>query len=58
MKPIEDLVLKAGVMLIKCLLGMVAADPRKSAKKLLAELDGVMIAMSHGDDGLTPEKGH
>ena len=58
MKPIEDLVLKAGVMLIKCLLGMVAADPRKSAKKLLAELDGVMIAMSHGDDGLTPEKVH
>ena len=58
MKPIEDLVLKAGVLLIKCLIGMVAADPRKSAKKLLAELDSMILTLEQGDEGLTPEKVH
>ncbi len=58
MKPIEDLVLKAGVLLIKCLIGMVAADPRKSAKKLLPELDSMILSLNQGDEGLTPDKVH
>ena len=58
MKPIEDIVLKAGVLLIKCLLGMVAADPRKSAKKLLAELDNMINVLEQDNEGLTPDKVH
>lgn len=58
MKPIEELVLKAGTLLIKCLLGMVVADPRKDARKLLAELDAMLLTLDQGDEGITPNKVH
>lgn len=34
-KPVEDLVCRAGILIIKCLLGMIAADPRRSAMKIV-----------------------
>ena len=58
MKPIEELVLKAGTLLIKCLLGMVVADPRKDARKLVAELDAMLLTLDQGDEGITPNKVH
>ena len=55
MEPIEKLATKAGILTIKCLIGMLAADPRKSCSKLMPELDETIRVMEL-DDGLTPEK--
>ena len=55
-KPVEHLVMHAGVLLIKCLIGMIAVDPRSSCKRYLKDLDGTVAALEDESDGLTPEK--
>ena len=55
-KPVEELVLKAGILIMKCLLGMVAADPRHSVRKMLPELNFTIAEMEKDNEGLTPEK--
>ena len=48
-KPLEDLVISAGLLLMKNLAGYVSADPQKTAQKLSAEL-GNAIAMLSAED--------
>lgn len=55
-KPIELLVLEAGILLMKCFLGIVVSDPRRQAKKLVSELDNTIQMLENDADGLTPEK--
>lgn len=54
-KPIEQLVLLAGVLIMKCFIGLVASDPRHSVRKLLLELESTIQALET-DDVITPEK--
>jgi len=54
-KPVERLCIKAGVSLIKNLQGFMAADPSKTAQKMLSELDQAVAAIEE-DETLTPEK--
>lgn len=55
-RPVEELALKAGILVMKCLLGMVAADPRRSAQKLCPQVDATVKMFENESDGLTPEK--
>lgn len=55
-KPLEDLVIKAGLMLMKNLVGYVSADPQKSAKKLAAELDFTINELSGNEASLDDGK--
>lgn len=55
-KPLEDLVIKAGLMLMKNLVGYVSADPKKSAKKLAYELDAAINELSGNEVSLDPAK--
>lgn len=55
-KPVEELVLKAGILIMKCLLGIVAVDPRHSVRKMLPELNATIAEMEKYNEGLTPEK--
>ena len=55
-KPVEELVLKAGILIMKCLLGIVAVDPRHSVRKMLPELNTTIAEMEKDNEGLTPEK--
>lgn len=45
-KPLEDLVIQAGLLLMKNLVGYVSADPQKTSKKLAAELDAAIEELS------------
>ena len=54
-KPVERLVLKAGVLVMKCFLGLVAADPCKTSQKLVGDLDETIAEMEK-DEELTPQK--
>ena len=53
--PLEDLVVKAGTILMNNIQGYVSLDPAGYAKRLSAELDDV-IKQFDDDKGLTPEK--
>lgn len=55
-KPVEELVTLAGTLIMKCLLGIVAVDPRNVARKLEVELDNTLKMMQNDAEGLTPEK--
>lgn len=55
-KPLEDLVIKAGLMLMKNLVGYVSSDPKKSAKKLAYELDAAINELSGNEVSLDPAK--
>ena len=55
-RPVEELALAAGVLVMKCLLGMIAADPRHSAQKLCPQVDTTLKMFEDDSDGLTPEK--
>lgn len=55
-KPIEELVILAGILLMKNVTGFMSADPSKTAKKILSQLDNTILQFNEGDMELTPEK--
>lgn len=55
-KPLEDLIIYAGIQLMKCIEGFMAADPSQEAKKALASLDGTVTSIREGEYDLSPEK--
>ena len=55
-KPLEDLVIKAGLLLMKNLVGFIATDPQKSAKKLASELDAAIKDLSNKETSLDMSK--
>lgn len=55
-KPLEDLIIYAGIQLMKCIEGFMAADPSQEAKKALASLDGTITSIKEGEYELSPEK--
>ena len=55
-KPLEDLVIKAGLLLMKNLTGFVSADPKKSTKRLAAELDATIKELSDKETSLDMSK--
>lgn len=57
-KPLEDLVIKAGIMLMKNLSGFMSADPKKSSKKLATELDAAIKDLSDEAASLDASKIH
>lgn len=58
LEPIENLVVKAGTMLIKNLAGFVSADKSEAAQKLSKELDDALIILQKSEKDLTPQKLH
>ena len=55
-RPIENLVIKTGMLLFEQLTGYISADPKESAKKIAAELDETIAFCKSDDNGLSPEK--
>ena len=55
-KPLEDLVISAGLLLMKNLVGYISADPKKSAKKLADELDAAINELSTKETSLDDKK--
>lgn len=55
-KPLEDLVIGAGLLLMKNLVGYVSTDPKKSAQKLAAELDAAIKDLSSKETSLDDSK--
>ena len=55
-KPIEDLIIYAGLQLMKCIEGFMAADPSKEAQKALASLDSTITSIKEGEYDMPPEK--
>lgn len=54
-KPIEDLIIFAGVQLMKIIEGFMAADPSKEAQKSLRTLDSTIMQIKEGEYDLSPE---
>ena len=55
-KPVEDLIVYAGMTLMKNVMGFMSVDPSKTAKKLLADLEDSVQLMNEGEFEFTPEK--
>lgn len=55
-KPLEDLVIKAGLLLMKNLVGYIALDPKKTSRQLAKELDAEIQALSSPDTSLDTSK--
>lgn len=55
-KPLEDLIIYAGIQLMKSIEGFMAADPSKEAQKALASLDGTITSIKEGEYELSPDK--
>lgn len=55
-KPLEDLVISAGLLLMKNLVGFISTDPQKSAKKLAAELNSAIEELSNKETSLDDRK--
>ena len=55
-RPIEDLIIYAGMTLMKNVMGFMSVDPSKTAKKFLADLEDSIQMMSEGEFELSPEK--
>lgn len=55
-KPIEDLVIGAGLLLMKNLVGYVSADPNASAKKLAIELQFAIDELANKETSLDDRK--
>lgn len=51
-KPLEDLVIQAGLLLMKNLVGYISADPQKTSKKLASELDAAIKELSSAETSL------
>lgn len=56
MAPIEDLVTDAGVLIMKNLTGFLAADPGKTSRKILSDLDDAVRRIEEGEVQLAPDK--
>lgn len=54
-KPIEDLIIYAGMQLMKIIEGFMAADPSKAAQKALGTLDSTVMQIKEGEYDLSPE---
>ena len=50
------MIIYAGLQLMKCIEGFMAADPSKEAQKALANLDGAVTSISEGEYEMSPEK--
>ena len=55
-KPLEDLVIKAGLLLMKNLVGYIALDPKKSSRKLSKEIDAAIDELSSKETSLDTSK--
>ena len=55
-RPIENLIIYAGMVLMQNLVGFMSVDPSKTAKKLLASLDDSILGINEGEFQLSPEK--
>jgi len=55
-RPVEDLIIYAGLCLMKNLVGFMAADPSEAAKKTLAQVDDMIMQVKEGEFDLSPEK--
>lgn len=55
-KPLEDLVINAGLLLMKNLVGYISADPKKSAQRLASELDDTIKELSSKEASLDEAK--
>lgn len=55
-KPLEDLVISAGLLLMKNLVGYISADPKKSAKKLADELNSTIKELNSKETSLDDSK--
>lgn len=55
-KPLEDLVIGTGLLLMKNLEGFVAADPKQTSKRLAAELDQAITELSSEETSLDIQK--
>lgn len=55
-KPLEDLVIGAGLLLMKNLVGYISADPKKSAQKLAVELEDAIKELSSKETSLDDSK--
>jgi hypothetical protein len=56
MRPIESLVMKAGILLLKNLTGFMSADPQKTSRKLVEELDRAIYEAEQDNSKLTTTK--
>lgn len=56
MRPVENLVMKAGILLLKNLTGFMSADPQKTSKKLVEELDHMIYEVEKDNSKLTVNK--
>ena len=55
-KPLEDLVIGAGLLLMKNLVGYISTDPQKTSKKLAAELNAAIEELSSKETSLDTSK--
>lgn len=55
-RPVEDLIIYAGMTLMKNVIGFMSADPSKTAKKFLADLEDSIQLMQSGKFELSPEQ--
>jgi hypothetical protein len=55
-KPLEDLVISAGLLLMKNLVGFISSDPKKSAKKLATELNSTIKELNSKETSLDDSK--
>lgn len=55
-KPLEDLVIGAGLLLMKNLVGFIAADPKKTSKNLAKELDAAIKELDSKETSLDASK--
>ena len=56
MRPVEQLVSKAGTLLMKNLIGFLSADPAKTSQKLVLELEGTISEIERDNGKLTSDK--
>ena len=55
-RPVEDLIVYAGMTLMKNVMGFMSCDPSRTAKKLLADLEDSVQVMNEGEFEFSPEK--
>lgn len=55
-RPLEDIVIQAGILLIKNLSGFISADPSKSAKQIAKDLDNAIKEFDQVQDTIDPKK--
>jgi hypothetical protein len=56
MRPVENLVMKAGILLLRNLTGFMSADPQKTSKKLVEQLEHTIYEVEKDNSKLTKEK--